>query len=120
MIHLLLAGMLVAAAANAPSAPGPLEGEWQVDLRPTPEAPEYLKPMRIELSAAGGVTGSFYDSPMENGTVGEWGDRRCVSFRTRDASGPYHSSACLSGERLVGQTWSEGRGFLLLWTARRP
>ena len=47
---------------------------------------------------------------------GEW----VVDLRDSDGNGAYHSGACLVDGKLIGQTWSEGRGFVLPWTAERP
>jgi hypothetical protein len=65
------------------------------------------------------VTGDFYNSEIEDGRWGTNTGRTCVSFRTTDGVGPYHTAACLEGERVVGQTWAEHRRFLLPWTAVR-
>jgi hypothetical protein len=42
-----------------------------------------------------------------------------VSFRTTDGVGPYHTAACLVGDRVEGQTWAEHRNFLFVWNAAR-
>ena len=56
----------------------------------------------------------------EGGNAGRWKTdrgRACVSFRTTDGAGPYHTAACLRGDRVEGQTWAEGRNFLFNWNA---
>ncbi len=60
-----------------------------------------------------------YDSDIEAGRWNTARGRTCVSFRTSDGVGPYHTAACLDGARMVGQTWAEGRGFLFNWDAVR-
>lgn len=106
-------------AGKAPSV-NDLAGEWSVDLRPTPEAPAYLKTMRLIVSAGQVVSGSFYDSEITKGRADAKKGRACFAFTTSDGSAPYQTSGCLAGDRIEGQTWSEGRGFLLTWTAVRP
>lgn len=96
-----------------------LSGDWVVDLRPTPDAPAYLKPMEIAVGADGSITGTFYDHEIDAGRASAVSSRSCFALRTADASGPYHTSGCLVGDRIEGQTWSEGRQFLLTWTAVR-
>lgn len=109
-----------AAAAPAPASDRvALTGRWHVDLRPAPDAPEYLKPMSLEIAADGSVRGSFYDSEIESGRASASNGRLCFAFRTTDGVGPYHTSGCLVGGRIVGQTWAEHRTFLLNWTAVR-
>ena len=106
------------AAAIAPDGAG-LEGAWTVDLRPKPDAPAYLKPMLLRVSPEGVLSGEFYEHPIEDGRAGATNGRPCFAFRTSDLSGPYQTSGCLVGARIEGQTWSQGRRFVLTWTAQR-
>jgi hypothetical protein len=110
---------LIVLAASVPVvAETPLDGTWTVDLSTQPAEP-YTKPMVLTLNANGTVTGSFYESVIE---AGRWKDDRgrlCVSFRTSDGVGPYHTSACLTGNIVQGQTWAEQRNFLFNWNAKR-
>ncbi len=105
------------AAAQAP-APSPLNGVWTVDLSAEPGKP-YTKTMELRLAPDGAVTGSFYDSTIEAGRWKTARGRTCVSFRTTDGAGPYHTAACLAGDRVIGQTWAEHRSFLFNWDAVR-
>ena len=110
----------IAGPASGASAAG-LEGRWIVDLSTTPGEP-YTKTMELKLAADGSVTGSFYDSEIEAGRWKTDRGRTCVSFRTTDGAGPYHSAACLVGSGRVsveGQTWAEHRTFLFNWNATR-
>ena len=95
-----------------------LNGRWTVDLSTNPDEP-YTKAMELKLSADGTVTGSFYDSEILAGRWKADRGRTCVSFRTTDGAGPYHSSACLVGKGVSGQTWAEHRNFLFNWNAVR-
>ena len=72
------------------------------------------------LGSDGGLSGSFYDSRIEAGRWKTDRGRTCVSFRTTDGKGPYHTAACLTGDRVTGQTWAEHRKFLFNWDAVRP
>lgn len=103
------------AAANAPSA---MDGQWIVDLS-TDAGNPYRKTMKLILAPDGSVTGSFYDSAIEAGRWKTSRGRTCVSFRTTDGKGPYHTAACLSGDTMQGQTWAEHRRFLFNWNAVR-
>jgi hypothetical protein len=96
----------------------PLAGSWTVDLSTEPGKP-YLKTMQLQLAPDGSVTGSFYDSRIENGRWKTARGRTCVSFRTSDGAGPYHTAACLRGDIVEGQTWAEHRSFLFNWNATR-
>ncbi len=107
---LAMAGPVVAAQ--------PLDGAWTVDLSAKPSVP-YTKPMQLELKADGTVVGSFYESTIEAGRWKTDRGRTCVSFRTTDGVGPYHTSACLIGDAVQGQTWAEQRNFVFNWNAVR-
>ena len=116
-------GLLALAGCASAPAPvvGTLEGRWIVDLSTKPDEP-YTKPMELKLAADGTVTGSFYDSEILAGRWKTARGRTCVSFRTTDGAGPYHTAACLAGaegQTVSGQTWAEHRSFLFNWNAVR-
>lgn len=100
--------------------PAALSGAWIVDLTAKPGDPPYTKPMELRLDPSGEVHGSFYESEIEGGRWKIDRGRICVSFRTTDGVGPYHSAACLAGDHVEGQTWAEHRAFLFNWNATRP
>ncbi len=105
-------------ATPVPATGGGLEGRWIVDLSTKPDEP-YTKTMELKLAKDGTVAGSFYDSEI---LAGRWKldrGRTCVSFRTTDGAGPYHTAACLVGAGVQGQTWAEHRNFLFNWNAVR-
>jgi hypothetical protein len=108
-----------AAATAAPTGVAALTGRWVVDLRAAPDEPRYDKMMVLEIDADRVVTGSFYDSDIEAGQASASNGRTCFAFRTTDGVGPYHTSGCLVGDRILGQTWAEHRKFVLNWTAER-
>lgn len=113
---------LLAACAAQAQTPAPpqsaLSGAWVVDLSTDPAEP-YTKPMLLDLRDDGTVTGAFYESTIEAGRWKADRGRTCVSFRTTDGVGPYHSAACLVGDHVEGQTWAEHRDFLFNWNAAR-
>ena len=75
--------------------------------------------MVLTLKPDGTVAGSFYDSNIEAGRWKVDRGRTCVSFRTTDGVGPYHTAACLVGDTVQGQTWAEKRNFVFNWNAVR-
>jgi hypothetical protein len=121
----LTAGIAAAQAAEAPAAGGTptevaaLVGRWVVDLRAAPDEPRYDKLMVLAVAPDQSVTGSFYDSEIEAGRASASNGRTCFAFRTTDGVGPYHTSGCLVGDRILGQTWAEHRNFVLNWIAVR-
>jgi hypothetical protein len=114
----LLLALMVLAVCTPIAAETPLDGTWTVDLSGNPADP-YTKPMVLTLNADGTVAGSFYESKIEAGRWKNDRGRLCVSFRTSDGVGPYHTSACLTGDSIQGQTWAEKRNFLFNWNAVR-
>lgn len=113
--------MITVAIATSPAvaqSPNSLEGRWSVDLSTNPNTP-YSKAMELRPAPDGTVTGRFYDSDIQAGRWKTDRGRTCVSFRTTDGAGPYHTSACLRGNAIEGQTWAEHRSFLFNWNAAR-
>ena len=106
-------------AATPALAAQPLGGTWTVDLTAKPTDKPYTKPMVLTLNQDGTVTGSFYESKIEAGRWKSDRGRTCVSFRTSDGVGPYHTGACLVGASVQGHTWAEQRNFLFNWNAVR-
>jgi hypothetical protein len=115
-------GLLAHAATPAePATPASvLVGTWQVDLRPTPDAPPYFQELVITAVDGQTFTGTFYGTPITQGRLNTaWGTLR-LAFVTADGSGDYHHSAVLQTDRLEGLTNSTGRDFLAYWSARKP
>lgn len=110
--------LALALAITAAPAPQPLAGDWVVDLTPGGGKP-YLKGMSLSLAQDGTVSGSFYDSTIEAGRWKTSKGRTCVSFRTTDGEGPYHTAACIQDGSVTGQTWAEHRRFVFIWSARK-
>ena len=106
------------ASAAEPQNGAALSGDWVVDLTTDPKTP-YTKVMKLTLNDDGSVAGSFYDSDIEAGRWKTDRGRICISFRTSDGVGPYHTAACLVGTSVQGQTWAEHRKFLFNWNATR-
>jgi hypothetical protein len=114
-------GLLALTTVAGPLPPqiANMAGSWTVDLRPSLNDAPYSQPMVLKIAPDRTVTGSFYNSDILAGRAGRGQGRGCIAFRTTDGKGMYHSSACLVDGKMVGQTWAEGRGFVLPWTAER-
>lgn len=121
LAHLLLLAFLLPAQTTAISAAlQKLNGDWSVDLRPSSTAPAHPMPMHLDIGAGGVITGMFYNGPIPKGLASDVKGRQCFAFTTADLSGEYHTSGCLTpSDTIEGQTWSEGRKFLLPWVATR-
>ena len=116
---LLLAPVTAGSAQSGDHGAARLNGAWTLDLRPTNDAPAYIKAMVLDISADGIVHGEFYDHEIEDGRSFDAKGRTCFAFHTSDNTGPYQTSGCLNGNHIDGQSWSEGRKFLLTWSAVR-
>ena len=113
-----LAALLVA-ASPAEERAAAMSGAWTVDLRVKLTDEPYTQPMVLTVGADGTVSGNFYNSEILAGRAGTAQGRSCLAFRTTDSAGFYHTSACLVDGKMIGQTWAEGRNFVLPWTATR-
>ncbi|MDZ4362127.1 hypothetical protein [Brevundimonas sp.] len=119
ILPLILTAAIHALGQDPSPAPDGLNGTWSVDLSADPAQP-YLKSMTLTLAEDGTVSGEFYDSAIQAGRWKAQNGRLCVAFRTTDGAGPYHTAACLAGDRVEGQTWAEHRNFVFVWNAERP
>jgi hypothetical protein len=107
-------------AINAVIVPADLVGNWKVDLRPTPSAPEYFQQFVVTAVDGKSFTGSFYGAEISEGRINDdWGALR-FAFVTGDQSGPYHHSGVLRAHKIEGMTLSIGRNFLAYWSAIKP
>ena len=118
-LALALSTITPAIAQTDDHGAGQLNGDWALDLRPTNYAPAYIKTMKLDITPQGVVRGDFYDHVIEDGRAFDAKGRSCFAFHTSDYTGPYQTSGCRVGDLIEGQSWSEGRHFLLTWTATR-
>ncbi len=93
-----------------------LVGEWNIDLRPTPEAEGYYQTFRITNIDQNSLEGSFYGSPLENGLLNRNWEKLYLSFSTKDQNHTYYHTAYLDNGVLYGITYCPGREFTAPWT----
>lgn len=106
-------------AQEAAPASGLLEGAWQVDLRPAPDAQPYWQTLVIKKPGDNTFSGSFYGSKFKKGLLNtQWADLH-LAFETRDRNNTYYHVACFDGKVLRGQTYCPQRKFIAPWTATR-
>ena len=115
--------LCISACATVTTSDSPnsqaLLGTWEVDLRPRPDAPAYIKNFVITSVSGNKFQGTFYDTEIAEGRINvDWGKVR-IAFVTSDGSGPYNHSGVLSGGKLEGLTNSTGRNFLAYWSASK-
>lgn len=106
-------------SAQSPD-PSILIGEWEVDLRPKPDAEPYFQKLVISKVNDKTFTGTFYyDSEIKEARYNvDWGVLT-IALVTADGSGPYNTAARLEGDELKGSTHSVGGDLVALWTARK-
>jgi len=102
-------------------SPDSLLGTWDVALYFSPNDPPSSTVMKITgVQDNGVIAGSFYQSPFELGRFTEKDNQIIISVITSDGSGKYFTSGRLSPSGVfIGQTHSEGRDFLMPWTAQK-
>lgn len=122
MIGLFWAGSQIFMNLNAqdtPVDPALLEGAWQVDLRPAPDAQPYWQTLVIKKPGDNTFSGSFYGSKFKKGLLNtQWADLH-LAFETRDRNNTYYHVACFDGKVLRGQTYCPQRKFIAPWTATK-
>ena len=120
-LFMLSAAPLASAQTEEAAMPvASIEGSWDVALYFNADAPPSSTQMVINATNDGVLTGSFYGSPFADvSRITARGDVIAFSAVTSDASGSYYHSGRLDGDIIEGQTLSEGRGFLMTWTANR-
>ena len=106
-------------ANTTPAPESYLQGEWVIDLRPSPEAAPYLKEMKIIFNDGKRFAGSFYDTPFENGVINTTGGETYFAFSTKDGRATYFTSGKIENGELKGLTYCDNRDFVMPWTGKR-
>jgi hypothetical protein len=96
-----------------------LVGRWRVEMLYSETAPPSTTELVISEAGDGRLAGSFYQSDFLHANYSLRGDVLAFGAVTTDGAAPYGHSGRLVGDMIEGQTLSEGRGFLVIWTARR-
>ncbi|MCA9278174.1 MAG: hypothetical protein H6815_05200 [Phycisphaeraceae bacterium] len=115
--------MLVTAALAALCLPAlvpdpeDLVGTWRVDLRVFPDSVPYYKQLDIRTALGIRLTGTFYDSELEQTIVTPHWNGLSFSFVTHDASTEYRSTGVLRDGRISGMTHAIERDSLVPWRA---
>lgn len=100
--------------------PSALIGTWDVSLYSDPNAEPSKTEFVVTEVTAGTFKGTFYGSEIQNGRYTIKGNEIVFAGRTADLSGAYwHSGRMRANAIIQGQTLSDGRNFLMAWTARR-
>jgi hypothetical protein len=97
----------------------PLEGEWTIDLRPTPASEAYLKEFVIVLNSDRTFSGEFYGSPVINGLINRNWDNIYFAFSTNDESNTYFHSGYLFENKISGITYCPDRDFVAPWSGMK-
>jgi hypothetical protein len=96
-----------------------LEGLWEVDLRPDPEADPYTQEFRVTRVSANSFEGFFYGSPVESARLNRNWDELFFAFTTRDQTFEYYHSGYLRDGVLYGVSYCPGRELVQPWTGVR-
>lgn len=119
LLALLLTFSLAMNALAQDKTEQQLVGEWQIDLRPTPDAEPYYQIFAIEAVTDSGLTGTFYGSQLEDAYVNTEWPETYFAFTTRDATHAYYHSGYLKDGKLMGTSYCPGRNFIARWTGVR-
>lgn len=111
----------ISAMAQMKHKPGidSITGTYIIDLRPTPESEPYLKEFKFTKVDGKKFDGEFYGYPFSGGFLNTDWDKIYFAFTTQDQSGTYYHSGYVEGNKVVGITLNESRGFVLPWKGER-
>ena len=93
-----------------------LIGNWEIDLRPTPNAEAYYQTFEVLEIVDNAITGTFYGSQITNGLINENWDRLYFAFTTSDQSNDYYHSGYLQNGKIYGISYCPNRKFTAPWT----
>lgn len=96
-----------------------LEGRWDIDLRPTPDADPYTQEFRVTQISGNTFQGYFYGSPLEGARLNRNWDELFFAFTTRDQNFEYYHSGYMRDGELYGVSYCPGREFVQPWTGVR-
>lgn len=96
-----------------------LIGQWQIDLRPTPDSEAYYQDFVVDALEGNVLKGSFYGSPIEAGLINKSWPNFYFAFTTNDATHAYYHSGYLKEGKLYGTSYCPGRAFIARWTGER-
>ncbi|WP_284359967.1 hypothetical protein [Candidatus Phycosocius spiralis] len=106
--------------AEIAPTPSSLIGSWDVSLFSQANSEPSKTQFVVSEVTAGTFKGTFYGSEIQNGRYIVKGNDLIFAGRTSDQSGTYwHSGRIRNNSLIQGQTLSDGRNFLMAWSAKR-
>ena len=102
--------------ASAARNPNSIIGNWEIDLRPLPDADPYVQKFQVTAVVGNNFQGYFYGSPVRNGRLNRNWDRLYFAFTTSDQTHDYYHSGYLLNGKLYGISHCPGRELLQPWT----
>jgi len=106
-------------ADNATKNVNPFIGNWNIDLRPTPEAEGYFQPFEVKSIDGNIFNGTFYGSDIKNAFINKNWPKIYFAFSTSDQSNEYYHSGYLENDKLYGITYCPSREFTAPWTGTK-
>ncbi|MEL6867863.1 MAG: hypothetical protein AAFP19_25790 [Bacteroidota bacterium] len=113
----LLQGLLVSTNQESPQAntAHPLEGTWELDLRPTPDAAPYFQELHINKVKDRSFQGQFYGSPIKNALINNLWEETYIAFKTSDRTSTYYHYAKIKDQHIEGMTYCIDRQLAMPW-----
>ena len=104
---------------NTPKKVNPLIGNWNIDLRPTPDAEGYFQPFEVKSIDENTFNGTFYGSDIKNALINKNWPKIYFAFSTSDQSNEYYHSGYIENDKLYGITYCPSRKFTAPWTGTK-
>lgn len=96
-----------------------LIGEWNIDLRPTPESEGYYQKFKVDQIDGRTFQGTFYGSTINDGYINNQWKRLYFAFSTSDSSNSYYHSGYILEGKIYGISYCPGRAFTAPWTGSK-
>lgn len=106
-------------ANNEQKKVNPLIGDWNIDLRSTPESEGYFQPFIVKSIDGNSFNGTFYGSDIKNAFINKNWPKIYFAFSTSDQSNEYYHSGYFENDKLYGITYCPGREFTAPWTGTK-
>jgi len=102
-------------AQDKTSEASSLAGFWNIDLRPTPDAEEYIIQFVVSDIEDSSFRGTFYGSKFKDGLINDSWEVLYFSFTTKDKNNTYYHSGWLEDGKLQGISYCPDREFTAPW-----
>ncbi len=96
-----------------------MRGSWEIDLRPSPKANEYLQLFKVTEIKDKTFQGFFYGSKIKGARINTQWKRLYFAFSTSDNSYEYYHSGYILDGRIYGISYCPDRNLTAPWKGHK-